>query len=51
MHKGIDFFSGCAVRATLTPAPFLPRAALSSLELLCKGKSCLERYLALFLKV
>lgn len=52
MPKGIDFVSGCAVRATLTPTPFPPRAALSSLELLlCQGKSCLERYLALFLKV
>lgn len=51
MHKCIDFCSGCAVRAALTPAPFPPRAALSSLELLCKGKACLERYLALIHKV
>lgn len=39
-----NFFSGCAVRTALTPAPFPPRAALSSLELfLCKGLTYLER--------
>lgn len=39
-----NFFSGCAVRTALTPAPFPLRAALSSLELfLCKGLTYLER--------
>lgn len=47
-----NLFSGCAVRAALTLAPFPSRAALSSPELFfCKGYLAWKGYLALFLKV